>query len=85
MTDELENRAEDVRSACDNLLDEVGEERRMYTRLRYRRCLLVGYVGGISPDIFKGIRVHIIKLYSGRFMSIYTNNLISSDVVEAWM
>ena len=34
MTDELENRAEDVRSVCDNLLDEVGEERRMYTRLR---------------------------------------------------
>ena len=43
MTDELENRAEDVRSVCDNLLDEVGEERRMYTRLRYRRCLLVGH------------------------------------------
>jgi hypothetical protein len=33
-TDELENRAEAVRKACDQMVDEVGEERRMYTRLR---------------------------------------------------
>ena len=68
-TEELENRAEDVRKVCDQMVDEVGEERRMYTRLRYTHAHSTTGSGSGSLGIF------LFTYNSAGFLFFYGNQI----------